>query len=147
MKDKLKANPYDNAMLLANVYYSITYFGSSRVFYDCKVYQLNDYDRNYTYRAQYKNDGFRDKLTDMTMAKIYYNIALSAAKTPEQKAKCFYMLAKCERNEWYNAGNGNEPGRDFTAWKNFTYLKPYSKTAYYKEIIKECGYFRTYTGN
>lgn len=140
MKEKLSADTYNNALLLGNVFYSITFYGSSRLFYECSI-------MGYSYsEREYINDTFRSKLIDMTMAKKYYAMALNAASTPEQKAKCHYMLAKCERNEWYDSGKGPKPGTDFVAWKNFTYLKMYSKTNYYKEIIKECGYFRTYTG-
>jgi hypothetical protein len=140
MKDKLNSDPFNNALLLGNVFYSITFYGSSRLFYECNVMGYSSSEREYI------NNAFRDKLTDMTLAKKYYTMALNTAKDPEQKAKCLYMLAKCERNEWYNKGNGNEPGKDFMAWKNFVSLKNYSKTNYYKEIIKECGYFRTYSG-
>jgi hypothetical protein len=64
------------------------------------------------------------------------------------------MLAKCERNEWYNKTiynnsdneyGGREPGPDFLPWNGFKSLKQYSNTQFYKEAIKECGYFRTYT--
>jgi hypothetical protein len=141
MKEKLGTDTYNNALLLGNAFYSITFYGSSRLFYECNVMGYNYSER------EYLNHSFEDKLVDMTQAKKYYTMALNAAKDPEQKAKCLYMLAKCERNEWYNQGNGNEPGKNFIAWKNFTNLKAYSKTNYYKEIIKECGYFKTYTGN
>jgi hypothetical protein len=142
MKDKLNTDTYNNALLLGNVFYSITFYGSSRLFYQCNVIGSTGYSER-----EYINDAFRDKLIDMSMAKKYYTMALNAGTNPEQKAKCLYMLAKCERNEWYNSGKGPKPGMDFVAWKNFTYLKAYSRTKYYQEIIKECGYFKTYTGN
>jgi hypothetical protein len=59
------------------------------------------------------------------------------------------MLAKCERNQWYN----DEPTdhdywkNAFKAWNGFKTLKQqYANTQFYKEVIKECGYFRTYIG-
>ena len=85
---------------------------------------------------------------------MYYQKALAFAKTSEQKAKCHYMIAKCERNEYYNnyyiQGNVKMspwPSSEinFIAWEGFKTLKSkYSKTQYYQEVIKECGYFKTY---
>jgi hypothetical protein len=86
---------------------------------------------------------YSDRIVSMTLPVKYYTMALGAATTDEQKAKCTYMLAKCERNEWYNKTNGDAK-TDFIAFKNFAELKKYSATKYYQEVIKECGYFRTY---
>jgi hypothetical protein len=88
----------------------------------------------------------------MTTPMKYYNLALNAARTDEQRAKCQYLLAKCQRNEWYNRNmflNKNYVeydynGPDFTAWDGFKALKQYPNTQYYSEVLKECGYFRTY---
>ncbi|MEO8853832.1 MAG: hypothetical protein ABI359_08635, partial [Ginsengibacter sp.] len=82
----------------------------------------------------------------------YYRLALKAAKDDEQKARCHYMLAKCERNEWYNRyyyNNGtNEYNDNFmipiSAITEFQLLKKYPNTQFYKEAIKECGYFDKY---
>jgi hypothetical protein len=67
------------------------------------------------------------------------------------------MLAKCERNEYYN--QQYDPKKDswenetaveyskvnFLAWNGFKNLKNnYSKTKYYQDVIAECGYFKTY---
>ena len=62
------------------------------------------------------------------------------------------MLAKCERNQWYNetvySDSENEyrenPQGDFKAWNGFKALKQYQHTQYYKDVIQECGYFRSY---
>lgn len=140
MKDKLNTDIYNNAMLLANAFYNMTYYGSSRKFYECSIIGA------YSSSPENIENSFLNKLLDMTTARKYYYIALSGAKTPEQKAKCLYMLAKCERNDWYTSGQGPKPGKDFIAWKQFLALKAYAQTNYYKEIIKECGYFRTYAG-
>lgn len=137
MKSSLSTDTYNNALLLGNFYYNITFFGSSRVFYygaimDSESSSTDMMSTSYVY-----------KLTDMTLAKKYYTKALKAATTDEQKAKCTYLLSKCERNEWYN-NNGNKEGLDFIAFKNFVELKKYANTKYYKEIIAECGYFKKY---
>lgn len=140
IKDKITSDPYNNALLLANAFYNMTYYGSSRLFYECSVIGA------YSSAPEYVENSFMNKLLDMTMARKYYYIALSGAKTPEQKAKCLYMLAKCERNDWYTSGQGPKPGKDFIAWKQFLALKAYSQTNYYKDVIKECGYFKAYAG-
>lgn len=149
MQDKVNAGDdiYNNAMLLANAFYNITHYGNARYFYEGAVVGSGQY-------SPFAIDSvFTGFLTDMKLASKYYNKALQAAKTDEQKAKCHYMLAKCERNQWYNttvySDKENEwrsenPKGDFKAWAGFKTLKQFSNTQYYKDVIKECGYFRTY---
>jgi hypothetical protein len=149
MKDKIKAGTdvYTNAMLVANAFYNITHYGNARAFYEGKVTGEWHY-------SPYSIDSlFRGVLTDMKLATRYYTLALNAAKTDEQKAKCHFMLAKCERNQWYNKtiynnsryeyGDRGQP--DFLPWNGFKALQQYQNTQFYKEAIKECGYFRTFT--
>ena len=87
------------------------------------------------------------------MAKSYYQKALQAATNDEQRAKCSYLISKCERNEFYNKKyyssnnwwNIEDDGIYFLAWNGFKNLKNnYSNTKYYKDVIAECGYFNTY---
>jgi hypothetical protein len=148
MQDKIAAGEdvYNNAVLLANAHYNITHYGNARYFYESEV--LGSY-----HSSPFSIDSvFRGFLTDMKMADKYYRIALQAAQTDEQKAKCQYMLAKCERNQWYNeqfykdreGAYDRDTDIDFIAWNGFKSLKQYAHTQYYKEVIKECGYFRTY---
>ncbi|MCE3260130.1 MAG: hypothetical protein K0S12_1771, partial [Bacteroidetes bacterium] len=137
MKDKLPADTYNNALLLGNAFYNMNFYGSSRKFYYSPVVDAE----GSTTDMLTKN--FSDRIVNMTLPVKYYTMALAAATTDEQKAKCTYMLAKCERNEWYNKTNGNAK-TDFIAFKNFVELKKYAATKYYQEVIKECGYFRTF---
>ncbi|THU37099.1 hypothetical protein FAM09_19295 [Niastella caeni] len=149
MEDKIKAgnDVYNNAMLVANAHYNITHYGNARAFYECRV--LGEYH----YSPYTIDSAFRRPLTDMKQAIKYYTLALTTAKTDEQKAKCHFMLAKCERNEWYNKTMfnnskyeyGDRQSVDFLPWNGFKSLQQYSNTQFYKEAIKECGYFRTYT--
>jgi hypothetical protein len=130
---------YTNLILLGNAFYNITHFGNARLFYQINIgpYNFSEYN--------------------CSLAKRYYQKALTAAKNNEQKAKCVYMIAKCERNEYYNnqyhlSKNSWEnqfviesSTIDFIAWEGFKTLKnKYAQTQYYKEVIKECGYFKTY---
>jgi hypothetical protein len=150
MEDKIKAGAevYSNAMLVANAFYNITHYGNARAFYEGKVIG------EWHYSPFSIDSVFRGLLTDMKMATKYYTLALNAAKTNEQKAKCHFMLAKCERNQWYNEtifkNNSSQWGDrstlpDFLPWNGFKSLQQYSNTQFYKEAIKECSYFREYT--
>ena len=92
-------------------------------------------------------------LTGTAFATKYYTLALKNTVTDEQRAKCQYMLAKCQRNQWYNEnvynksdGYTEEKLIDYNALDGFKILKQYAATQYYKDVIKECGYFKTYVG-
>ena len=147
IKDKLSKNEdvYINALLLGNAFYNITHYGSARAFSESDI-------MGYYYNGWAIDSSYRDILLNMTPAKKYYNLALKNAATDEQKAKCYFMLAKCERNDWYKENfyadseyssyKNNLP--DFKIWPSFNELKKYIDTKYAKEVIKECGYFRTY---
>ena len=148
IQDKIIKNEdvYTNSLLLANAYYSVTHYGNSRSFYEGKIigYGSTQFDFEPHYQSL---------ITNCNMAKNYYKIAFLAAKTNEQKAKCVYMLSKCERNDYYNMKYANvknyyeieNNGVDFIAFNGFkTLKKEYSNTKFYQEIIAECGYFNTF---
>lgn len=137
MKDRLSTDVYNNALLLGNAFYNINFYGSSRMFYYNPVLDQG------TSSLEMLQKEYLASLTSMAQAGKYYKMALDAATTPEQKAKCTYLLAKCERNEWFNQGGG-EKGPDFIAFKNFAALSNYASTNYYKDVIKECGWFKKY---
>ncbi|OOV17055.1 hypothetical protein [Flavobacterium sp. LM4] len=136
MQDKItqKEDVYTNSLLLGNAFYNITYFGNGRNFYEISISSEN--------AGAYSCD----------VSKMYYKKAFDAATTKEQKAKCIYMMAKCERNEYYNTKYKNVSWWDrqddkvnFIAWEGFkTLKKDYSDTKYYEDVIAECGYFNTY---
>ncbi len=141
---------YTNSLLLGNAFYNITHFGNARLFYETNIIGFGS-------SPYYFRDKIRKMITDCSVAKMYYQKAFEAAKTKEQKAKCIYLLAKCERNEYYN--NQYNPSKDswenqfeversqinFLAWNGFKELKnKYSDTKYYQDVINECGYFKTY---
>lgn len=142
-----KSDVYNNSLLLANAFYNISFFGNARVFYQGKIAG-----------SASTPDMFRKPIrlltTNTTLAKNYYQQAFEAAKNNQQRAKMHYMLAKCERNDYYNT-KYYETGKtaweiaddsiNFIAWQGFKNLKDkYAKTPFYKEVINECGYFRTY---
>jgi hypothetical protein len=130
---------YNNSLLLANAYYNMTYYGNARVFYGGNIMDqpANDIDPFYI-----------PQLLNCDRARHYYQQAFEAATTDEQRAKCVYMMAKCDRNDYYTStiylGKGDFD-EDFVSWENFGKLDDqYSNTKYYQEVIKECGYFRSY---
>src|ERR1043165_7837494 len=103
----------------------MTYFGNARIFYECDISDELEYGP-----------------TDCTSARKYYEMAFNAATNDEQRAKCTYMLAKCDRNDYYTDRDDeyepeykyyNEEG-GFHDWKGFVKLKKeYAHTKYYKE--------------
>jgi hypothetical protein len=148
MQDKLAKNEdvYTNSLLLGNAFYNITHFGNGRSFYEIGIVGYGS--SPYSFR-----DSMKKMITDCSVSKMYYQKALEAATTKEQKAKCTYMLAKCERNEYYNKKyiavknwwTADDDKINFLAWNNFKVLKKdYSDTKYYQDVIAECGYFNTY---
>lgn len=145
MKDKIAANQevYTNAVLLGNAYYNMSHFGNARAFYEGAVIGAG------ASQPDYIDSIFRKMLTSMSTSTRYYQQALKAATNDEQRAKCQYLLAKCERNDWYmqtaaNSYGYDHKGPDFLEWKGFAALRQYSSTQYYKEVLRECGYFNTY---
>jgi hypothetical protein len=135
---------YNNSLLLANAYYNMSYFGNARVLY------YNDIINQY---GNYIDAYYQPILLNCTTANQYYEKAFNAAANAEQKAKCVYMMAKCERNAFYTKEYHTkndfwgEPEVAFQAWAGFKKLKTeYSNTRYYKEVINECGYFSKYVG-
>ena len=142
-----KVDVYNNSILLGNAFYNITHFGNGRLFYEGNIAGSGS-------TPDFFRDPIRDMITNCSLAKANYEKAFSAAKNNEQKAKTQYMLAKCERNDYYNkkyyslnlsSWNIQDDKVNFTAWQGFENIRAnYSKTKYYKEIISECGYFKTY---
>nr|WP_297306680.1 hypothetical protein [uncultured Flavobacterium sp.] len=136
---------FNNALLLGNAYYNLSYFGNARAFYYNSIF--GEYGSNYISKEN------QPKLFDLSQATKYYEIALQAASDNEQRAKITYLLTKIERNNFYYNqyfstdsywGYGDVM---FKKWNGFKKLKQdYSDTKYYQEVIKECGYFRKYLG-
>lgn len=142
-----KVDVYNNSLLLGHAFYNITHFGNGRLFYEGNIAGSGS-------TPDFFRDPIRDMITNCSLAKAYYEKAFSASKNNEQKVKTQYMMAKCERNDYYNkkyyslnlsTWDIQDDQTNFIAWQGFKNIKAnYSKTKYYKEIINECGYFKTY---
>lgn len=150
MKAEIKAgkNVYNNAYLLANAFYNISFYGNTRQFYMGKVMQAEASTPFELPKA------FKSMLLSNQIAENYYLMAANAGKTKEQKARCMFMASKCERNNSYNrAYNQTEEGTSYWEFelvpvyfgKYFNVLKnQYSDTQFYREALQECGYFKRY---
>lgn len=133
---------YNNALLLGNAFYNMSHFGNARVFYEGPII-------GFGHSSPFMiTDCFRSQLLDASLAKKYYRLSLASAATDEQKAKLSFLLLKIERSEHY-VRLFNNP--DYDHWDyadrpptHFSVLKAFKNTKYYADIIKECGYFRSY---
>lgn len=147
MKQKLAGDDvFNNALLLGNAFYNITHYGNARIFYEGAVLGSGQYSPFSI------DENFMKMLTNNSLALKYYQIALQNATDNEQKAKCYYLIAKCQRNEWYNQTvynnienefNYDESAPDFIEWDGLKALKKYANTKYAQQVLKECGYFAT----
>lgn len=89
----------------------------------------------------------------MDEAEKYYKRAMDLSRDKEFQAKACFRAAKTEQNRYFTAYRYGElsstanPEVDVHSPVYFKKLKDsFSKTRYYQEIIKECGYFRSYLG-
>jgi len=135
---------YEHYLALGNAFYNITYFGNSREFY------FNPIINNY---GIYIDPLYKSWLLNSTIANSYFSNALQVASNNEQKALCVYLMSKCERNtfhteRYYEDGffrDSYNQDTNYVAWNGFVKLKnEYSNTSFYKQVIKECGYFTSY---
>lgn len=129
-----------NYYLFANGLYNITWYGNARNMRSVeKVY----YD--YSFVVYSDHSGFLKKTSffDCSEPLKYYQLAADLTRNKEFKAKCIWMMAKCEHNNFLNEEHPDYTG-DFKAGKYFAQFKNMSNTNYYKEVINECGYFKTY---
>ncbi len=118
----------------------MTYYGNARRVYETKI---QEYPSSY---FEYENSGRNsdDPLTNCSEAKKYYQKAMDLSTDKEFKAKCCFMAAKCEQNDYFNSTefDGNKA---IKSGKYYNLMQEnYSKTNYYKEVLKECSYFNTF---
>jgi len=135
---------FENYVLLGNAFYNINYYGNSREYYHNPI--INNY-------GKYIDPEFKSWLMNSSIAESYYAKAFDVSINNEQRAKCSYLMAKCERNRFYTErfyeeGYFREPNDEdtsFLAWNGFVKLRTeYSNTNYIKDVINECGYFESY---
>lgn len=125
------------SFLLANGYYNMSYYGNSRVVYETA---FGNFSPNFWGR-----DNKQLTLSNDLAEKAYLRAA-SLSSSKELQAKAYWGAAKAEQNRFYN-NNPEYDGKDIHPGVYYKKLKDgFSDTTYYQEIIKECGYFKTYLG-
>ncbi|MCL9805203.1 hypothetical protein NAT51_06710 [Flavobacterium amniphilum] len=130
---------FNNAILLGNAFYNMSHYGNARLFYANKIINQYGYDIDKLYQ---------DMLFSNKLSQDYYQKAFAAASNDEQKAKAVYLLTKIERNDFYLSSTYKPFEVDYIVFNGYKKLmKEYSKTKYYQEVIRECGYFRNVAGN
>ncbi|GMT48536.1 MAG: hypothetical protein IEMM0008_0075 [bacterium] len=123
--------------LLGTAYYNMTYYGNS--------WNAVDY-----YKSNYRSTDDPDYVNYSRPLK-YFNKVMKSAKDQELGAKAAFMAAKCEQAQFYSSkyytfydsNNSKNQNKLFRTY--FKKLKnTYSDTRYYREVIKECGFFDHY---
>jgi hypothetical protein len=146
LEDSVKSSPANAAkiyFLLANGFYNMSYFGNCRKLYVTKLTGVSDdyFGEDHAWDTSEIDD--MHGYMSCNKAREYYNKALAASNDPEYKTKCEFMAAKCSQNNSYVTDGGVDNDSDSTDYFNVL-MTSYSKTKYYRDIIKECGYFKKY---
>ncbi|NBC24799.1 MAG: hypothetical protein GVX78_04200 [Bacteroidetes bacterium] len=92
----------------------------------------------------------------------FYQTAIDLSTDKEFNARCTYLMAKCELNDFYNNGGtrtfkflsdnynwrGTRKEVELPLSESFKALREkYQNTEFHKLIIQECSYFRVYSNN
>jgi len=84
----------------------------------------------------------------------YYQKTIALSTDKELNARCLYLMAKCELNNFYNLGSTDtfevKVNEYYTfklpQYKSFKILEEeYANTDFYDMIIEECSYFKLYS--
>lgn len=133
--EKVKQKKSELCFQYANGLYNMTWYGNARVLSSTNLhYSEDDY---YLTAEEIENRPY----FSCREAGKWYEEARALSTNMEFGAKCAWMAAKCEHNEWLNTLSVDE-NMAFRAGDYFNLLKTrYSTTSYYREILNECGYF------
>jgi hypothetical protein len=135
---------FEDAILIGNAYYNLSYHGNLRLFYDAD-YSLHGY-AEYSMEAWGYYDYYWSMNYDVSSALKYYKKALEFATTKEQRAQAYFLISKCELAEYYN-NRGGEDEADFISGEGFMALKEMEDSKFRKMVLQECGYFKSYFKN
>ncbi len=136
----------DNAYKLGNAYYNISTFGNARKMYLSRIaYDLGFTDNGGDSEAAPLN------IYNTEFAKKYYSLAYKTETRTERKAELCWLLSKCELNDYFNGDVPTPISMMRMEEVNFIlgphageFNRKYRNTKYYKEVIRDCGYFRTF---
>jgi hypothetical protein len=136
---------------------SMDYYKLGMAYYNTSYYGLQ-----WKAMAYYRSSNAPNGFYSMKAAELFFKKALAFGKlTKEQEARIYFMLARCEQNE-YTLKNGEitayfNSGNEFTfdtymrnmrsdgAFSNFEILsRNYRSTEFYDELIAECYYYNYY---
>jgi len=118
------------------------------------------YNEASTTNLEYYNENPETYFGTALLANNYYSKLIESSKNIELKARCTFLIAQCELNAIDNSSDryyGNELIK-YTSDGNVYYFDKYpsysesfktlstdyKNTNFYKEVIKECSYFRMY---
>jgi hypothetical protein len=139
------AHAADYYFQLGNGAYNMTYFGNNRVLYQTGSTYIAIQGWDFISSSKPQIDTTLPYIS-CSHALAYYLKAMQLSNDKEFKAKCCFMAAKCEQNR-FDCSIPKDFKGDFKAGNYFKMLKQdYAATQYYKEIIAECGYFKTFAG-
>ena len=135
---------FEDAVLIGNAYYNLSYHGNLRLFYNAD-YSLHGY-AEYSMESWGYYDYYWSMNYDVSSALKYYKKALELATTKEQKAQAYFLISKCELAEYYNNREGEDEA-DFISGEGFLALKEMEDSKFRKMVLQECGYFKSYFKN
>lgn len=139
---------YYRGILTGRSRYHYHYFGYGSERYANQIIQ-NKEGYNLSNIEYYPQNYF--SLSDR--AKKYYQGVIDRSTDKELNARCLYLMAKCDLNDYYNNGGNNTfeiPINKYSTIElplssSYQKLKSdYSDTRFYDLIIRECSYFRYY---
>ena len=132
----------------ANGLYNMSHAGNARQLSECLITNMANEDDYFIERnngeAEFRSD-FWNLYNDCGEAEKWYNKALHFSIDDEFKAKCTWMIAKCQLQDYYNTTAIEVTGEELYEFDAYKTLKnKYSTTEYYKSVIKECEYFKDF---
>lgn len=149
--------------LLGNYFFNVSNTGYYRaLIYPNRRYYYNYYfgekrpeiadvvDKKATYSFPY--GGYANTYNGLAKkAKLYYENTIILSTDNELNARCAYMIAKCELNDFYNnvwkKNYYDYDGNQYNTFKNsgFEALKTkYNNTNFYQTIRSKCNFFAQY---
>ncbi|MEL7119633.1 MAG: hypothetical protein AAFO07_09335 [Bacteroidota bacterium] len=134
---------------LGMAYYNMSYYGYA--------WKAMDYFRSGASWSPYRtrDDQFvfnyldfpfgNREMMDCRKAKENFQRTLLLSSEPELRAKAMFMIAKCDRNEFYTKKSDRSIGRSYEYFDRLH--KDHSDTEFYKYIIQECKTLDWYVRN
>jgi hypothetical protein len=120
----------------------ILYYGYGDNCCNAYIYNVShedNYNEDFSFRTYCNNS---QKIYQPKIAITYLKKALPLSTDKELKAQIIFKLAEAELYSSYGYDGEGFSLESSSDW--YAELQQYKKTKYYKEVIKECGYFSNY---